>query len=124
MMGNFADPTEGNKGSNNLRDVEERNERAHRMKAPEAFMMRDGDMQTSSICDRYVISCENNVVRVDFARPPDPPPPQFPGAGALRIKDQDSQCPESARPISPPQPSSVNPTEKLTAFLKRYRRGR
>jgi hypothetical protein len=79
MMGNFADPTEGNKGSNNLRDVEERNERAHRMKAPEAFMMRDGDMQTSSICDRYVISCENNVVRVDFARPPIRLRRNFPG---------------------------------------------
>jgi hypothetical protein len=81
-------------------------------------------MQTSSICDRYVISRENNVVRVDFVRPPDPPAPQFPGAGALRIQDQDSQCPESARPISPPQHSSEDPTEKLTAFLKRHRRGR
>jgi hypothetical protein len=81
-------------------------------------------MRTSSICDRYVISRENNVVTVDFARPPDPPAPQFPGAGALHIQDQDSQCPE-ARPISPPpQQSPVNPTEKLTAFLKRYRRGR
>jgi hypothetical protein len=81
-------------------------------------------MYTSSICDRYVISRESNVVRVDFARPPDPPAPQFPGAGALRIQDLDSRCPESARPISPPQPSPDNPTEKLTAFLKRYRRAR
>jgi hypothetical protein len=75
-------------------------------------------MQTSSICDRYVIARESNVVRVDFAGPPDPPAPQFPGAGALRIQDQDSRCPESAWPLSP----SVNPTKRPTAFLKRYRR--
>jgi len=75
-------------------------------------------MQTSSICDRYVISREGNVVRVDFARPPDPPAPQFPGAGALRTQDQDSGCLEPARPLSPP----VNPTQKPTTFLKRYRR--
>jgi hypothetical protein len=34
--------------------------------------------------ERYVIGRENNVVRVDFRREPDPPAPRFPGAGALR----------------------------------------
>lgn len=33
---------------------------------------------------RFVIDRENNVVRVDFSRDPDPPAPGFPGAGALR----------------------------------------
>jgi hypothetical protein len=41
-------------------------------------------MQTARISDRYIIGRENNVVRVDFDRRPDPPNPQFPGAGALR----------------------------------------
>jgi hypothetical protein len=82
-------------------------------------------MQTSSICDRYVIARENNVVLVNFARRPDPPAPQFPGAGALRIQDSDSQCLESDRPISRPQPApSANRTEKAMAFLKGYLRGR
>jgi hypothetical protein len=34
--------------------------------------------------NRFVIGRENNVVRVDFSREPDPPAPKFPGAGALR----------------------------------------
>jgi hypothetical protein len=34
--------------------------------------------------ERYVMARESNVVRVDFARRPDPPTPRFPGAGALR----------------------------------------
>ena len=34
--------------------------------------------------NRFVIGCENNVVRVDFSREPDPPAPTFPGACALR----------------------------------------
>jgi hypothetical protein len=34
--------------------------------------------------ERYVIARESNVVRVDFARRPDPPAPRFPGAGGLR----------------------------------------
>jgi len=33
---------------------------------------------------RFVISRENNVLRVDFSRDPDPPAPKFPGAGGLR----------------------------------------
>jgi hypothetical protein len=32
----------------------------------------------------YVIERDNNVVRVDFWRKPEPPAPKFPGAGALR----------------------------------------
>ena len=32
----------------------------------------------------FVISRENNVVRVDFSRDPDPPAPRFPGASGLR----------------------------------------
>lgn len=35
--------------------------------------------------DRYVIGREQNVVRVNFARDPEPPTPPFPGAGALRF---------------------------------------
>lgn len=33
---------------------------------------------------RFVIGRENNVVRVDFSRDPDPPAPKFPGASGLR----------------------------------------
>ncbi len=49
-------------------------------------------MQTTfGKADRYVIGRENNVVLVDFRRP-EPPAPDFPGAGALRaakrIKDE------------------------------------
>jgi hypothetical protein len=32
----------------------------------------------------HVIAREDNVVRVDFSREPDPPAPRFPGAAALR----------------------------------------
>jgi hypothetical protein len=41
-------------------------------------------MPGSSFTKRYVIARESNVVRVDFARRPDPPAPRFPGAGGLR----------------------------------------
>jgi hypothetical protein len=34
--------------------------------------------------NRFVIGRENNVVRVDFSREPDPPAPKFPGATGLR----------------------------------------
>jgi hypothetical protein len=34
--------------------------------------------------DRFVIGSEDNVVRVDFSRDPDPPAPRFPGASGLR----------------------------------------
>lgn len=34
--------------------------------------------------DRHIVARDNNVVRVDFHRDPDPPAPRFPGAGALR----------------------------------------
>jgi hypothetical protein len=33
---------------------------------------------------RFIISRENNVLRVDFSRDPDPPAPTFPGAVGLR----------------------------------------
>ena len=41
-------------------------------------------MPGSSFAKHYVIARESNVVRVDFARRPDPPAPRFPGAGGLR----------------------------------------
>jgi hypothetical protein len=41
-------------------------------------------MQTVGNADRYVIARENNVVLVDF-RKTQPPAPDFPGAGALRV---------------------------------------
>lgn len=34
--------------------------------------------------NRFVIGRENNVLRVDFSRDPDPPAPRFPGASGLR----------------------------------------
>ena len=34
-------------------------------------------------CDR-VIEREQNILRVDFRKEPEPPTPKFPGAGALR----------------------------------------
>ena len=34
--------------------------------------------------NRFVIGRENNMVRVDFSRDPDPPAPRFPGASGLR----------------------------------------
>jgi hypothetical protein len=39
----------------------------------------------ASHLDRYVIGREQNVVRVNFVREPEPPTPPFPGAGALRF---------------------------------------
>jgi hypothetical protein len=55
-------------------------------------------MQTARTSDRYIISRENNVVRVDFDRNPEPPNPQFPGAGALRSACEYSFDVESRRP--------------------------
>lgn len=43
-------------------------------------------MHTIGRAERYVTGRDGNVVLVDFARPPDPPAPRFPGAGALRIE--------------------------------------
>jgi hypothetical protein len=40
-------------------------------------------MQVVGSAERFVIARENNVVLVDFRRP-DPPAPDFPGAGGLR----------------------------------------
>ena len=39
---------------------------------------------SADLLDRLVIAREQNVIRVDFERRPDPPAPHFPGAGALR----------------------------------------
>jgi hypothetical protein len=41
-------------------------------------------MQMVSGAERFVIARENNVVRVDFRRS-DPPAPDFPGAGGMRV---------------------------------------
>jgi hypothetical protein len=38
-------------------------------------------MRRIGSADQYVISRESNVVCVNFAITPDPPTPQFPGAG-------------------------------------------
>ena len=43
-------------------------------------------MRATRGISRYVIERKNNIVRVDFRRP-DPPAPNFPGAGALRSED-------------------------------------
>jgi hypothetical protein len=40
---------------------------------------------SASRLDRYVIGRDGNVVRVDFGRHTEPPPPLFPGSGALRV---------------------------------------
>ena len=48
------------------------------------------------VADRYVVARENNVVRVDFRREPDPPAPRFPGAGALRIENDPHDLAEGA----------------------------
>ena len=40
--------------------------------------------------NRFVVSRENNMVRVDFSRDPDPPAPRFPGATGLREIDDES----------------------------------
>jgi hypothetical protein len=51
--------------------------------------------------DRYVIGRDRNVVRVNFAREPEPPTPSFPGAGALRAgawrPQPDDACPASLK---------------------------
>ena len=42
---------------------------------------------------RLVIGREDNVVRVDFSRDPDPPAPRFPGASGLReIGNEDTSA--------------------------------
>ena len=48
------------------------------------------------VIDRHVIARENNVVRVDFSREPDPPAPCFPGANGLRFSD--TECDGTAAP--------------------------
>jgi hypothetical protein len=42
------------------------------------------EMQMIGRAAQHVLGRESNVIRVDFSRRPDPPPPNFPGAGALR----------------------------------------
>jgi hypothetical protein len=41
-------------------------------------------MRMVGSAERFVIARENNVVRVDFRRS-DPPAPDFPGAGGMRV---------------------------------------
>jgi hypothetical protein len=44
-----------------------------------------------------VVARENNILRVDFRREPDPPAPKFPGAGAMHeIPSEDRQEPALA----------------------------
>jgi hypothetical protein len=50
-------------------------------------LRRREDFSMLSAADRYVIARENNIVRVDFRREPDPPAPCFPGANGLRLTD-------------------------------------
>jgi hypothetical protein len=69
-------------------------------------------MQMSRICDRYVIAREDNVVLVDFAREPDPPTPQFPGAGALRNQIHGSQRAERSQ-LALPVPIPSRPAKQL-----------
>ena len=38
-----------------------------------------------------VIERENNILRVDFRREPDPPAPKFPGAGAMHEPDEEKE---------------------------------
>jgi hypothetical protein len=40
-------------------------------------------MQMVGNAERFIVARENNVVLVDFRRP-DPPAPDFPGAGGMR----------------------------------------
>jgi hypothetical protein len=42
--------------------------------------------------NRFVIGRENNVVRVDFSRDPDPPAPRFPVASGLREIGDEAQA--------------------------------
>jgi hypothetical protein len=41
--------------------------------------------------ERFVISREDNVVRVDFGPDRDPPAPRFPGASGLREAEYESE---------------------------------
>jgi hypothetical protein len=48
---------------------------------------------------------EDNVVRVDFAREPDPPAPKFPGANGLRpVKKEECEPQCMVSPIGPAIP--------------------
>jgi len=72
-------------------------------------------MQMSQGGSRYVIERNNNIVRVDFRRP-DPPAPNFPGAGALRRRNRGSN--ESANWIELPLCRSATPsTRRRTAAV-------
>jgi hypothetical protein len=49
----------------------------------------------------YVIKRENNILRVDFSREPDPPAPKFPGAGAMHkicLEGEEELAPASYDP--------------------------
>lgn len=49
--------------------------------------------------NHFVIGRENNVVRVDFSREPDPPAPRFPGASGLRLTCDDSTSETNTAPL-------------------------
>jgi hypothetical protein len=51
--------------------------------------------------NRFVIGRENNVVRVDFSRDPDPPAPGFPGASGLReIGDESTNATKNTSAVA------------------------
>lgn len=56
--------------------------------------------------NRFVIGRENNVVRVDFSRDPDPPAPRFPGANGLREINDDNISTDDEYPRSRPTRNS------------------
>ena len=55
----------------------------------------------------HIVARENNILRVDFSRDPDPPAPKFPGAAGLReIITEDGAEPVWSRPAGIPRASS------------------
>jgi hypothetical protein len=59
-------------------------------------------MKAMNGTDRYVIGRESNVLRVDFHREPEQPPPRFPrfpGAGALRYQEPFSERVDAVTPF-------------------------
>jgi len=51
--------------------------------------------------NRFVIGRENNVVRVDFSRDPEPPAPRFPGASGLReIGDESTSATKNVSAVA------------------------
>ena len=73
-------------------------------------------MPPASAIGRYVVARDNNVVRVDFTRQPDPPAPRFPGAGALR------ECPFDSIPAPEAVASSAGASQLGKALPGALRR--